>query len=518
VKTLLVLGPPVLFAIHLAAQQPRFDGKTLWHHVEVLAADDMEGRGIGTPGLERAQTYVIDQLKKTGLAPAGMTGFLQPVPLSRRERGDCSAALVRKELVTPLTLGEDAVCTTFLDTAPSVEAPLVFLGYGLKVPEAGYDEFAGLDLRGKVAVTIAGSPPDIDSALLAYYTSRRWDQFREAGLVGWVLMTAPSASWTSLAASATDPRLHLTGDLEETRGEQLMMYVNPARADKLFEGTGHTAAELFELASAHKPLPRFALPVSVRATARIANTLVTAGNVIAKLEGSDPQLKNEYVVVSAHLDHLGVGRPVNGDRIYNGAVDDASGVAALLDIAEVLKREGTRPARSVLFAFFTGEESGHFGSRYFVAHPTVDRKSIVADINIDEIRAIVPPNGVHVLGERESDLGDAAHRVATLQNVAVDVDRQPANRFIDTSDQGSFVLAGIPAVKLNVGFPGELDALLQRYARERHHTPFDDPQQPINLQTIAMYEEFARALVLEVANDPRRPGWKSGSFYERYAK
>src|SRR6185295_4923589 len=140
--------------------------------------------------------------------------------------------------------------------------------------------------------------PGIDSALVAHYTARRWDQFREAGLIGWVFMPAPSAPWTSQAASAAQPRLHLAGDLDETHDEQLMMYFNPARADKLFEGTGHTAAELFELAGARKPLPRFALPVSVRVTARMVDTPVASGNIVAKLEGSDAKLKNEYVVVS----------------------------------------------------------------------------------------------------------------------------------------------------------------------------------------------------------------------------
>lgn len=252
----------------------------------------MEGRGTGTPGLERAQADVVDQLKKIGFAPAGVSGYIQPVPLLRREIADCSAALVREGRVAPLTLGEDAACTTFLDNAPSVEAPLVFLGYGLKVPAAGYDEFAGLDLKGKIAVTIPGSPPGIDSALVAHYTERRWDQFREAGLIGWIFITGRAAPWPALALSAVEPRLHLTGDLDETHDEQLMMYFNPAHADKLFEGTGHTAAELFELARERKPLPRFALPVSVRATARMVNTPVASSNVVAKLEGSDSRLRH----------------------------------------------------------------------------------------------------------------------------------------------------------------------------------------------------------------------------------
>ena len=166
------------------------------------------------------------------------------------------------------------------------------------------------------------------------------------------------------------------------------MSFNPTACDALFEGTGHTAAELFALAKDRKPLPNFDLPVSLRARRRELRIRVASANVVAKLAGSDPQLKHEYIVLSAHIDHLGIGKPVNGDRIYNGAIDNASGVAALLDIADQLKRERVRPRRSVLFVLFTGEEQGILGSIYFVAHPPVDAKSMVADVNVDFVHAI----------------------------------------------------------------------------------------------------------------------------------
>ena len=478
----------------------------------------MEGRGIGTAGIERAEAYVVENLKKAGLAPAGVNGYFQPVGLAKREVVECSAALVRSGRADPLARGEEAVCTTDVDIAANVDAPLVFLGYGLQVPEKGHDDFAGLDLKGKIAVTIPGLPEGVDGPLAADATAKRWDFFRKAGLVGWIFMPGPNAQWASLAANAVEPKLHLTGKLDETHDEQIMMYFNPAHAAKLFDGTGHSAAELFALGRARKSLPPFELPVRLRAAARVVNTPVESSNVVAKLEGDDSRLRNEYVVVSAHIDHLGIGRPVNGDQIYNGALDNASGVAALLDIADSLERDGPRPKRSVLFTFFTGEEDGHLGSKYFTAHPTVDRKSIVADINVDGIQAIVPLTSILVLGEHESSLGEAARRVATAQNLVMDVDIEPqTNRLTCCSDQGSFVTAGIPAIKLNVGFPGELNAVQEKWRREVHHTPSDDTRQPVNFDTFAKYEEVLRALVLEVANGPR-PEWKSDSFYQRYAK
>ena len=359
-KAAFVLGACLLGTIGVAAQQRHFDGRSLWRHVEVLAADDMEGRETGTPGLERAEAYVVDQLKKIGLAPAGTNGYFQAVSILRREivDKDCGAALVRGDRVEPLTLGEDVAFTTFVDIAPTVDAPLVFIGYGLKIPEAGYDDFAGLDLKGKIAVTISGEPDGVDRRLLGHSFIRRSDDFREAGLVGWIFITQPSGSWTNFARRAAKPRLHLPGDVGGP-----MMYFNPAHAATLFAGTGHTAAELFELDKAHKPLPHFTIPSSLRTTARVANTPVASSNVIATLEGSDPQLRNEYVVLSAHIDHVGIGEPVNGDRIYNGALDNASGVAALLDVMTELQREGVRPKRSVLVTFFTGEEQGELGSQ-----------------------------------------------------------------------------------------------------------------------------------------------------------
>ncbi len=522
-KSTFVLGAVVLLTISVAAQK-HFDGKTLWRYVEVLAADDMEGRGTGTRGLERAEAYVVDQLKRIGLTPAGVNGYFQPVKLLTRtvvER-DSSAALVREGEVEALVLGEDAFFPNDVDLAPQVEAPLVFLGYGLQIPEKQYDDFAGLDLKGKVAVTVPGSPQGIDPALATYYSAmpRRWKQFREAGLVGWIEIAAPEASWQFLRDAIRTTTMYLAGDeLNDARGQQVHMVFNPAHADKLFEATGHTAQELFVLGKAYKPLPRFPLRVSLRATMRMRSEAIDSANVVAKFQGSDARLRNEYVVLSAHIDHLGIREPVNGDRIYNGAVDNASGVAALLDIADALKREGAKPKRSVLFTFFTAEEGGKLGSTYFTAHPTVDRRSMVANLNIDGIQAIVPLKAVQVLGAEESDLGDNTRQVAASYHVTIDSELQnQSSRFANSSDQGSFAFAGIPAVKLNVGFPGELDAVQRKWRRERYHTPFDDARQPINLETIATFEEIARALLLDVANNPRRPAWRSGSVYERHAK
>jgi Zn-dependent M28 family amino/carboxypeptidase len=280
----------------------------------------------------------------------------------------------------------------------------------------------------------------------------------------------------------------------------------------LFAGTGHTAHELLATARAGEPLPRFDMAVRIRARTRVVKTSVESANLIAKLEGSDPKLKHEYVLLSAHIDHLGLRDPVNGDAIYNGAIDNASGVAVLLDIAAQLNTENTRPRRSVLFAFFTAEEGGLLGSKYFVAHSTVDSRSIVANINVDNVQAVVPLKAIEVLGMDASDIGDAVRRVVAAQGLALDVDERLGN-----SDHLTFIEHGIPAVKVNVGFLGEMVAIQEQWRRERYHTPFDDLLQPVDLESAAKYEQFVSGLLLDIANNPRRPAWKANSFYRRYA-
>jgi hypothetical protein len=511
----------LLVAICSVAQQPRFDGKTWWHHVEVLAADDMEGRGTGSPGLQRAEAYVVDQLRKSGLAPAGTEGYYQPIKLETRQpiEKDSSAALVRNGKAEPLVLGEDAAFFRgLLNLAPQVEAPLVFLGYGLNVPEKNHDDFAGLDLRGKIAVTMLGMPEGIDGPLAAHYMSRRelWKKFRDASLIGWILMPGPEVNWSRPKGEAAQPVIHLIDEFGEA---QIFMLFNAAHANKLFDGTGHTPAELFALAKARKPLPRFDLPVSIRATMRMLRKPLESANVVAKLEGSDPMLKNEYVVLSAHIDHVGIGEPINGDSIYNGAIDNASGCAVLLDIAAELKKGAARPRRSVLFVFFTGEEGDIVGSKYFTAHPPVDPKSIVANLNIDEVLAISPFKTVAVLGLDESDMGAAARRAAASRGIPIDPDERGLfhRAYYCCSDQYTFIVHGVPAIRLLVGFPGELAAVAEKWRREIVHKPWDDPKQPVNLETAAKFEDFALQLLLEVANDPHRPEWKSNSFFKRYA-
>jgi Zn-dependent M28 family amino/carboxypeptidase len=409
--------------------------------------------------------------------------------------------------------------------APAVEAPLIFVGYGLSIPEKSYDDFAGLDLKGKIAVAMQGSPAEMPGALASHFQSARekWRALQNAGAIGAISLPNPAAMdipWSRQTLNRAHVSMELTEPpLQDTAGEQFSMVFNPANADKLFAGSGHTFAEIVALARDRKPLPRFALTVSIKAKTHVEVKDVLSANVIAKVSGNDPVLKNEYVVLSAHIDHLGIGEPINGDRIYNGAMDNASGSAVLLDVARSLKESPAQLKRSLLFVFVTGEEKGLLGSKYFTAHSTVPANSMIANINIDMFLPIVPLKVLTVYGLQESDLGDIVTEVAKARGIRVQPDPEPVRNSFIRSDQYNFIRHGIPALAMKVGYdPGAPEQkLFKDWLTQRYHAPSDDLDQPVDLTAAAGYEEIIRRLMVAIANDPTRPQWKQDSFFRRYA-
>jgi len=511
-----------------SAPKSAFDGKTWWDHVKVLADDNMEGRDTGSAGLRKAEAYVVDQLKRSGVQPAGTDGYYQPVKFFSRQivETDSSAALVRDGKVEPLTLGDDVIISSRIDVAPEAEAPLVFVGYGLTVPENNYDDFSGLDMKGKVAVILSGSPAEIPGPLASNYQTagERWKALRNAGAIGMISIPNPASMdvpWSRIALNRNHVSMELADPVfHDTAGQQVSMIFNPAKAEQLFAGTGHSFDELAALGKDRKPLPHFALPVSIRVKAKLEKKEIESANIVAKLPGSDPALKNEYVVLSAHIDHIGIGEPINGDRIYNGAMDNASGSAVLLDVAASLKKSPEKLKRSLLFVFVTGEEKGLLGSKYFTQYPTVDAKSMVADINIDMFLPIIPLKTLVVFGLAESDLGDLVTQVAQAHGVQVEPDPEPQRNLFIRSDQYNFIRHGVPALAMGVApdpNSAEQKKIFKDWLTNRYHAPSDDLAQPIDLSAAAQYEEIIRGLMVDVANDEHRPEWKTNSFFRRYA-
>jgi Zn-dependent M28 family amino/carboxypeptidase len=513
------------FATIALAQSPN-DGQSWWNYVKVLADDNMEGRETGSAGYDRAAAYVVEQAKADGLQPAGVNGFYQPVKFRSKQidESQSSIALVRDSKVEPMVLGDDAMFSTRVDLAPSVDAPLVFVGYGLRVPEANYDDFTGLDLKGKVAVILAGSPSTMSSALASHYQAiaQRSATLRAVGAIGYISIPNPASMdipWSRMRLSRVHPSMALADkSLDDAAGIKLSVTWNPSAADKLFAGSGHTFDEIAALGKDRKPLPRFVLPASIQARAKVIVTDITSKNIVARLPGSDSKLKDQDVVLSAHLDHIGIGEPINGDKLYNGAMDNGSGSALLLDIAAHLAQSKTKPRRSLLFVWVTAEEKGLLGSRYFAANPTVPAKSIVADVNTDMFLPIFPLKVVTVYGLDESNLGEMIRQVAAKENVAVQPDPEPLRNIFIRSDQYSFIREGVPSLAMKVGFEkgSPEEAIEKKWLTDRYHAPSDDLNQPVDLAAAAKFEDLVRGLALDVANADQPPHWKETSFFKRF--
>jgi hypothetical protein len=530
------LRNPVLVCLALTlvggaalAQSPDWNalGKVWWSHIQFLADNSLEGRGIGSPGYEKAATYMAEQFRAAGLEPAGAKGYRQPVDFRvvQIDETRCGLDLLRDGKVQPLKLGDDAVLGVSSHAAENVEAGAVFVGYGLTVPELHYDDLAGLDLRGKIVVFVTGGPADMPGPVKAHYQSgeERRKSLRKAGVVGAVSIQNPGSAevpWSRIAGSRFQPHMELSDPGDGVPPPlPVNIQFNPARTELLFAGSGHTFQEILATIDGGKPLPHFPLAVRIHARVGMTRSSVKSENVVGVLRGSDPQLKNEYVVVSAHLDHLGIGASVNGDRIYNGAMDDASGDASLIEIARAMKDSAAKPKRSILFLSVTGEEKGELGSQYFAAHPTVSG-AIVADINMDMYLPLFPLKYLEVQGLGESTLGDDVRAVAAQAGVEVQADKEPEhNRFI-RSDQYSFIKKGVPALAFKFGWlPGTPEEkVFKAWYAERYHAPSDDLGQPVDLAAAAQFNAILEKLALRVADAERRPEWTPQSFFRRFAQ
>ena len=539
-----------------------------FEHIRVLASDNLKGRRTGTPDFIQAVEYVESQYKAIGLKPAGTDGYRQSVKFRSAsvDAEDSSVELVHTDGQTQkLNIGSEVTISPNAEGAVSVSAPAVFAGYGLEVPGLGLNAVKGIDLHGKIAVILLASPTSVHGPLKAYFRTAgaRWKALKAAGAVG--LITIPEArqfaggagrgagggrfaagattpgqpGGTASAAGAVQTAAGAAGDAQQegtgrgagfTRqsgiqladpalnpleGARLSATLPAASASALFAGSPHTLDELQALAKNGDALPSFPLSVTVHATTttKVIST-VEAPNVVALLEGSDPKLKHEYLVLSAHLDHLGVGRPVDGDTIYHGAMDNASGIASLIETAKALA-QGPRPKRSVIFLALTGEEEGELGSQFYAHYPTVSRAQIIADLNMDMYLPIFPLHFLEVQGLGESTLGNDARAAAQLNDIEVQFDKQPdENRFI-RSDQASFVKYGIPSLAFKFGWLPDTpeQKAFNDWIRDRYHRPGDNLTQPIDREGAVHFDRVLLTLVTRVANASSRPTWYPESFF-----
>jgi len=494
-------------------------------HIHFLASDVLEGRETGMRGFEVAAEYVRAQFEAIGLQPIHGDWFQHfALRVATLDEEHSSFALNGK----PLVIRKDFLLRPdFARDSVAVDAPLVMTGFGVTAPELHHDDYAGIDARGKIVVMFSGAPKPFPSDQRAYYSSSDVKRHNAAahGAVG------------ILTISTTTDELR---NPFEKRGRQSgivpMTYLdaggNPVDVLESIKGSaslsGKAAETLF--AGAAIPLDRlladaengvthsFALDgtASIKTVTRFSQ--VTSENIIGVLPGSDATLRDEYVVVSAHLDHLGNHPAADGsDGLYNGAYDNASGIACLIEIARGLAA-GPRPKRSILFVAFSGEEKGEQGSEYFVHFPPVPARQLVADVNMDMFLMIYPVADVVPLGGDHSSLGAAAATAAHAAGFDVSPDPYPEEvRFI-RSDQYSFVKAGIPAIHIKPGNkstdPAVDGAKMTRdWLRTIYHSPHDDLSQRFDFASGARYAETNLRLVKAIANAPSRPEWVKGDFF-----
>jgi Zn-dependent M28 family amino/carboxypeptidase len=432
-----------------------------------------------------------------------------------------SLELVRDGKAEPVQFGEEGFLVPTLNAAP-VEAPAVFVGYGLSIPEENFNDFAGLDLKGKIVVYVKGGPSSMPTSVKAHYQSgeERRKNLAAAGAVGMVVIPNPKAEevpWSRSAGARFSQKMELQNAGNVAASPKFEMTANPAHAEKFFAGSGHTFDEIVNDLGSEKRLPHFPLAITIRAKTGVKRSSARSENLAGLLPGSDAKLKDEYVVVSAHLDHLGIGEAVNGDKIYNGAMDDASGIASLIEVARAMHEPGEKPKRSILFLALTAEEKGLLGSEYFATHPTVKGK-IVADLNMDMYLPLFPLKYLEVQGLGESTLGDDVTAVAKGAGVVVQADKQPDHvRFI-RSDQYSFIKNGVPSLAFKFGWlPGTPEEKqFNDWYKERYHGVKDDANQPVDAAAAAQFNAILEKLVLRIADAPDRPSWKPDSFFKRF--
>jgi hypothetical protein len=519
--------PAVCLLVPLAAApvlRP-FDGQRWWTHVKYLADDDMQGRDTGSKGYLEAAAYVAAEFERAGLGPAGTERYFQPIRFQSRKMIDegTSVSIERNVTNETLNIGDDVVVSARVMAPPSLDAPMVFAGYGLTVPEAKYDDFAGLDVKGKVVVHLVGAPSNVPGALGSHYQSaeERSSNLRKLGAVGNISIANPAhmdLPWSRTSSARAIPSMILLDPALETKEPWLSVSVNPASAEKVLTGSGHDFQQIVAAANSGQPLPHFPIPGTLHVKTQVETKEVVSPNVVGKYDGSDPKLKDEYVVFSAHLDHIGIGPAINGDSIYNGAMDNASGVAAMLDVAASLREKNAKPKRSLLFVAVCGEEKGLLGSRYFAAHPTVEAKQIVADINTDMFLPLFPLKLLTVYGLDESTLGDDIRATAKSLGIRIQPDPEPQRNVFIRSDQYSFIRKGIPALTMKVGYtPGSPEEKIAKtWLAERYHAPSDDINQPVDKVAAGKFDHLVASLLMRIADEKQRPEWRVDSFFRRF--
>lgn len=495
--------------------------------VAFLADDSLMGREAGTAGYDKAADYVTARMKEAGLSP-GPEGWRQTVPM-RSARRDSAAARFTLAFADggekTLVHLEDYLIGRSYEPSFGVTAPLVYAGYGVVAPDDGVDDYAGLDVSGKIVVAFSGAPPAFDSERRAFYddADKKLAAAAARGAAGFVSMptieSAERRDWARIVANAGATGMNFVGAdgfaHDPAPGVRATAGLNISGAEKLFSGERLDYAALAALEAKGDGAPEgFSLSKSATiAGASILNDL-ESDNVIGMIKGRDPALSDEVILITAHLDHVGVSRSAKPgeDAINNGALDNAAGVAVLLEAARLLA-DGEPPRRTIAFAALAAEEKGLVGSDYLARHPAFGGGRVVANINLDMPLALYPFTDVVAFGAERSSIGPVIAAAAESMGIALAADPLPEENIFVRSDHYSFVKQGAPSVMLMPGFANGGEAAFRAFLENHYHRPSDDLSLPIDYRALARFAELNRRIARALADANDAPAWVDGDFF-----
>ncbi|WP_066592046.1 M28 family metallopeptidase [Sphingomonas pruni] len=500
-------------------------------HVMFLASDAMRGREAGSHEFDIAAQYVAAQFYAAGLRPGGDEGgYLQKVPLIGYKLADKGNFVWTPTGGQPQTLvfGEDFVPAPNASKAEtSLSAPIVFVGYGIVAPDYKRDDYRGVDVRGKIVAYIGSAPADYDGEERAFFSSApsKARIAAEHGAIGVIQIESPRSGRGAAPFAATVSqwqRERVTwaraGDRASSDSAPILGTLSMAAAAKMFAGAGTSWDQVRKAADSDKAVFK---PIPLKGVLTVAINTETrpmpSSNVIGIIPGGDPKLKDEVVILSAHLDHIGVGKPdKTGDTINNGAEDNAIGIASLIEEAKRFAASGKPPRRTVMFLAVTAEEKGLVGSDYFANNPTVPLKSIVADVNLDMPLITYPFEDMVVFGAQRSTLGPIVERAVASVGVSMSPDPMPEEGIFVRSDHFRFVQKGIPSVFLWPGEKGAGKAAWADFMANHYHQPSDEISQPLDWAQGARFVTVNYAIAREIADNDERPRWNKGDYFGTY--
>lgn len=501
-------------------------------HVRKLSSDEFEGRAPGSKGEELTVKYLEENFRRAGLEPGNPDGsYIQKVPLvGITADPNMKLALAGRGRALEAKFGTDFVAgTRRVVESVSLDGDVIFAGYGVQAPEFQWDDFKGADVKGKVLLVLINDPPVEDEKVfggkaMTYYGrwTYKFEKAAELGAAGCLIIheTGPAGyPWAVVQGSWSGEQFDLVTPDKNMGRTAVEGWISNETAQKLLRAAGQDFEKLKKAAVSREFK---AVPLGVRARLEIKNTLrtVDSRNVIVKLTGSDAQLKNEYVVYMAHWDHLGTGPEVNGDKIYNGALDNASGTAALLELARAYKQLSTPPRRSILFLAVTAEEQGLIGSRYYGEHPLYPLAKTAAVINMDGLNVLGRARDIVFVGKGSSTLDEVVEGVAREQGRTVKPDPEPEKGYFYRSDHFNFAKQGVPAFYPGRGieYIGKPEGwgmeMRAKYVAEDYHKPSDQIKDYWDLSGGADDAKLYFLVGYRVANDPKMPEWKFGTEFK----